>query len=464
MKKQREIGILSAAAIGDWACCWFGSAASGTGQIDTYLAMNGGRANSNGLYLISSGGNDVSFAFGGFASSPVTQADKITYLQHSANGLSDKIAVLQNAGARTIVVPGLDYSFPTGNPAQQAAELAYNHALWSGLAARGVNFIPGDFNSVRLAIVADPARFGFQFINSNPASTACTLPAGITTAYALLCSSNPAAPSHLVSADAAQTHLFADDQHFTTAGQKLEADYFYSLVVAPSEISFLAENAVQSRTVTVAGIQDQIGISRQRRRTGFSGWINGDVSSLKIDNPAPGFPGDPSTPFSGTVGFDYNWAAGYLLGAAITTGAQKPGFELGGSFQQKEVAGSLYAGSVKGPGWANVIATYGALHYDVNRIMPIGITMQSSNGTTHGGNVSVAVQGGYDFVNGAWISWPDHGIDLAASQGKWLHRNRVVHRAFVRRPDARLRHKRAGLQGRFRLRTIPSVRSGRVEL
>jgi phospholipase/lecithinase/hemolysin len=65
-------------------------AASGTGQIDTYLAMNGGRANSNGLFLISSGGNDVSFAFGGFAGSPITQADKITYLQNNANGLATR--------------------------------------------------------------------------------------------------------------------------------------------------------------------------------------------------------------------------------------------------------------------------------------------------------------------------------------------------------------------------------------
>src|SRR5713226_7074275 len=369
-------------------------------QIDSYLAASGGRANGSGLYLISSGGNDVSFAFGGFPASP--------------KNLADKIAVLHNAGARTIIVPGRSFSFPIGKPEQQAAELAYTHALWSDLAARGVNFIPADFNSVRVAIAADPSAFGFQFIKSDAASTACTEPVvggvKIRTAYALLCSSNPAAPSHLVSPDAAQTHLLADDQHLTTAGQKLQADYFYSLIVAPSEISFLAENAVQSRTVTVAGIQDQIGISRQRQTAGFNVWINGDVSSLKIDNPAPGFPGDPSTPLSGTVGLDYKWASGYLLGGAITVGTQTPGFELGGSFRQKEVAGSVYGSVVKGPTWASVIGTYGALRYDVNRIVPIGITMQGSNGTTNGSNVSLAAQAGYDFVNGAWTHGPVAGL------------------------------------------------------
>jgi outer membrane lipase/esterase len=198
-------------------------------QIDNYLAANGGRANGSGLYLISSGGNDVSFAFGPFTTSPANQADRIAYLQDTANGLADKIAVLRNAGARTIIVPGLHFSFAAGDPQRQAAEFAYTQALWSDLAARGVNFIPADFNSVRVAIEADRAAFGFQFIGSGAASTACTEPVvngvRITTAYALLCISNPnpadpAAQSHLKTADAAQTHLFADDQHLTTAGRR----------------------------------------------------------------------------------------------------------------------------------------------------------------------------------------------------------------------------------------------------
>jgi outer membrane lipase/esterase len=387
-------------------------------QIDNYLAANGGRANGNGLYLISGGGNDVAFAFGGFATSPATQDLKVAYLQDTANGLADKIVVLRNAGARTIIVPDLNFSFPKNDPAQRAAELAYSQALWSGLAARGVNFIPADFNSARVAIDANPSQSGFQFIRSDAPSTACTQPTisgvTITTAYALLCLPFANTPdptkSTLKSPDADQTHLFADDQHLTTAGQKIQADYYYSLLVAPSEISFLAENAIQARTGTVAGIQDQIGIARQRQTVGFNVWVNGDVSSLKIDNPAPGFPGDPSTPFSGTVGFDYKSTNGYLLGAAITTGSQTPGFELGGKFKQNEIAGSVYGGYVRGPAWASVIGTYGALSYDVNRIVPIGITLQNNNGKTDGSNLSVAFQGGYDFVHGAWTHGPVAGL------------------------------------------------------
>ena len=39
-------------------------------QINNYLAASGGRANPSALYLISTGGNDVTFATGGSGSGP----------------------------------------------------------------------------------------------------------------------------------------------------------------------------------------------------------------------------------------------------------------------------------------------------------------------------------------------------------------------------------------------------------
>jgi outer membrane lipase/esterase len=363
-----------------------------------------GRANSNGLYLISSGGNDMSFAFSGLPSSPTTQADKVAYLVGQANLLSSAISNLAAAGARTIIVP--TFSFAT-NPLRQEAARAYTQALWFGLAGKGVNFIPADFNAVMAAVLASPSSFGFQFVgNTQPAC----FPGGFTTAFSLLCLSAVSAPVHLKQPDAGQTHLFADDDHLAAEGQKIQADYYYSLLVAPSQISFLAENAVQARTGTVAGIQDHIGVARQRPSPGFNVWINGDVSSLKISNPAPGFPGDPSTPLSGTVGLDYKSSNGLLLGGAFTTGTQTPGFDLGGKFKQKENAGSVYGAYLRGLSWASVIATYGALDYDVNRIVPIGITLQNNHGKTNGSNLSVALQGGHDFALGAMTHGPVAGL------------------------------------------------------
>jgi outer membrane lipase/esterase len=205
----------------------FGEAVPTVRQIGNYLAANGGRANPNALYLISSGGNDIGFATGNSGTGPFPQNPQ-AYLISAAQGLASAVAKLHAAGARFIVVPNQPFSFD-GTKTQQA-RLLYSQTLWSSLTAAGVNFIQVDYNAMLRTIFSNPAMFGIKFVNAD--QPACTQPAGITTAWALLCSSNPAAPSHLVAPDADQTHLFADDQHLSTAGQKILADYERSLIVS----------------------------------------------------------------------------------------------------------------------------------------------------------------------------------------------------------------------------------------
>jgi outer membrane lipase/esterase len=380
----------------------FSAAVPTVTQISNYLTANGGRANPNALYLISSGGNDISFATGGSGVGPFP-ANPQAYIVSAANGLTSAVANLQASGARYIVVPDLPSSFPTGggagNATTRADRLLYNQTLWSGLAASGVNFVPADYNAMRLAIASNPALFGFQFIDTTPADVACTQPAGVTTAWALLCSSNPNAPSHLVTPNADQTRLFADDQHLTTAGQKILADYEYSLIVAPSEISFLAEIPVKTRAAVVDAIFNQIAISKRDRSAGtFNVWVGGDVASLAMNSGYNGFPNDPGVPASVSGGIDYAFASGWLLGGALSGGTTTQSFDLGGNFKMDEFAASIYAAYGRGPVWGQVIGTFGTLHYDVDRIVPIGITTQSNTGNTKGTNTSFAAEFGYDFA------------------------------------------------------------------
>jgi len=386
--------------INDAATGGFRAAVPTVTQIGNYLAANGGRANANALYLISSGGNDIAFATGNSGVGPFP-ANPQAYIVSAADGLVSAIANLQAAGARTIIVPDQPYSFPkgggAGNAEIRADRLLYNQTLWFGLAAAGVNFIPADVNAMRLAVAANPASFGFQFIDTT--NVACTQPTGVTSAWALLCSSNPAAPSHLVAPNADQTRLFADDQHLSTAGQKLLADYQYSLIVAPSEISFLAEVPVKTRAVVVDAIFNQISISQRQRVIGtFNGWLSGDVSSLKMNSGYVGFPNDPGVPASISGGFDYAFANGWLVGGAISVGNTTQSFDLGGNFKQNEYAASLYAAYANGPWWGKLVGSFGELRYDVNRIVPTGITAQSNIGKTSGRNTSLAAEFGYDFM------------------------------------------------------------------
>jgi outer membrane lipase/esterase len=198
----------------------------------------------------------------------------------------------------------------------------------------------------------------------------------------------------------------------TTAGQKIQADYFYSLVVAPSQISFLAEVPVKTRTAVIDGILNQIPISQsQRGASGYNGWITGDVSRLKMDN-YQGFPGDPGTPAAVSAGLDYKVSPYWLVGGALSVGYTRQSYSTVGHFTQNEVAASIYAAYRNGPSWAVVVGTAGFLHDHVNRAVPIGITVQPNNGTVNGTNLSLAGETGYNIGTGQFTHGPLVGMVL----------------------------------------------------
>jgi outer membrane lipase/esterase len=373
-------------------------------QVQSYLAGNGGVANSNALYLISSGGNDINQAIcpNGVCATNATQL-----AQASAADLAGAIAQLHAAGARYFVVE-IDYgAAPSGgNIASATAQTfgTYNQALYGDLAAAGVNFIPVSGKAVANAVGSNPGLFGIT--NTQPGSPvthqggACVNPApGNGTGGTIAVAWSPYCTT-LAAPNAQQTYLFADNEHYSAAGQKIEADYAYSLIVAPSEISYLAETPVITRTALVQSILNQIPISQNQRAVGsYNAWITGNISSLSMSNSNPGFPDDPGTPGMVTVGVDYLLSTNWLIGAAVSVGTTTQNFSLGGNFKQNEYALSAYAAFAGGPLWFDTIATYGDLRYDVNRVVPIGITTIPNTGNTSGNNASFAAEIGYNFVS-----------------------------------------------------------------
>lgn len=384
-------------------------------QISNYLASVNGHANPNAIYLLASGGNDASAALATFGpSSPAA----ISYLLGEAQALSNSLANLQAAGARTIIMSNY-YPGPLDNPSSSAYAKTIIAATWSDLAAAGVRFIPADTVSVFAAVERDPAAFGITHnpLAAGPSNYAC-LPAvgsGLTSGYGVTCapSTTPSTThGYLQSADATQTYLFIDGVHLTEAGQQIEADYFYNLLVAPSEISFLAETAVQTTLQTVSGIQQQIDLARRLRQPGWNVWVNGQLSYLQLGNSSAGFPSDPGYPLSGSMGADFKGQSGWLAGAALTTGYVNPTFSLGGGYKQDTIAVSLYAGYRNADWWGDVIGTAAWLGYDTNRTVPIGITTQTNNGSTNGDDLSLAAEIGYDFHSGFVTHGPVAGLIL----------------------------------------------------
>ena len=97
----------------------------------------------------------------------------------------------------------------------------------------------------------------------------------------------------------------------------------------------------------------------------------------------------------------------------MSAGTTKQTFSLNrGHFTQSEFAASLYAGYLNGPFWTNVIGSVGTLHNDVTRSVPIGITVQPNNGSTNGSNISLALETGYNFIQGRLTHGPLAGVVL----------------------------------------------------
>jgi outer membrane lipase/esterase len=160
-------------------------------QIANYLAANGGVANSRALYLIDSGDNDATYAAGETGAGPFPSNPQ-AYVTQAAGQLAAAIQSLFNAGARSIIVAGLNYDFPSSDANLRSLKLLYTQTLWSDLTSLGVPFFQADTDPLLSTIVSHPVLFGFTTVSS--LDPACTTPTGITTAWASLCSSNPGAP------------------------------------------------------------------------------------------------------------------------------------------------------------------------------------------------------------------------------------------------------------------------------
>jgi outer membrane lipase/esterase len=198
-------------------------------QMANYLAGHSGVANSQALYLISSGGNDVTFAIDNFS----TLASREMYLASQAQTLANAILHLQVTGAQHILVNGLAGSgtLPT----------FFTQQLFADLSAAGVNFIGADIQALVQKVEADPTKYGFTTATVFPGvlgtgtGSACVWTgSGPDTGWGQWCA-NTTVPStqyaYLRSPDAEQTSFWSDDQHFSAAGQALEAAYDFSLIV-----------------------------------------------------------------------------------------------------------------------------------------------------------------------------------------------------------------------------------------
>jgi phospholipase/lecithinase/hemolysin len=236
-------------------------------QIQAYLASNGNHADPNAIYLLSGGGNDTTVA-----KTMSGAAAQDAYMIQQANTLAQSIEQLYAAGARYIVDSN---GLGTGNLAKIFAD-----TLWSDLAAAGIPIIPAQTAQYVVPTVdANPAAFGITNTTQPPAG-----PFGASNPYnsanggadidpnpSLISAGWARYATQLVSPNAGQTYLWADDEHLSAAGQQVDANYVYSLV--QNDVPTVSETLTASVDL-VGNSTTQLSYQWQSLAPGQATWSN----------------------------------------------------------------------------------------------------------------------------------------------------------------------------------------------
>lgn len=357
-----------------------------------YLTQNT-FADPNALYYLTGGGND--FLQGRVLSVPQAVA--------AANNLADSAQVLSQAGARYIMVwllpdigqtPAVFGTF-LQTPSTQLSRI-FNQQLVTRLGQIDAQIIPLNVPGLVRDVLDDPARYGLaadqNLVGSCFSGDRCT--------------ANPVYGINGLTPDPTKL-LFNDGVHPTVAGQRLIADYGYSILSAPWEISLLPEMAMG----TLRAQQDEL---RSQWLADWGGWQGvGEWRSIvaaggqRVDFDAQGHSasGD-GRGYNLTLGGSYRFAEDWRAG--LVAGAYRQTLEAGprdSDYRLDSYIATAFVQYQANHWWADVAASGGKLDYDsLKRTFALGISEGGEKGDT-GGDL--------------WALGARLGVDLAAPGSRW---------------------------------------------
>ncbi|UUT22439.1 esterase EstP [Pseudomonas sp. T8] len=359
-----------------------------------YLVANHLRADPNALYYLSGGGND-------FLQGRVTSLDQANA---AAGRLVDSVQALQQAGARYIMVwllpdigltPAINGSPLQGFTSQLSAQ--FNSELVRQLRTVDAQVIPLNIPVLLKETFANPAQFGLA-TDQNLIATCFS---------GRSCTENARYGLHSATPDPSKL-IYNDGVHPTEAGQRLIADYAYSLLAAPWEITLLPEMAQG----TLRAHQDEL---RNQWQADWENWQG--VGQWRAIVAAGGQHQDFDSQRSGASadgnGFNLNIGGSYRLNEAWRVGV------LAGAYRQKLEAGSndsdyklnTYLGTAfvqyqQNRWWVDAAATAGHLDYDnLKRKFDLGANERGEKGDTSGDILAFSARLGYDIAQQAGSPW-----------------------------------------------------------
>jgi outer membrane lipase/esterase len=366
-----------------------------------YLA-DFGKADPNALYYVNGGGNDI---LDGIVVDATTAAA-------SAANLVAGVAALQQAGARTIIVSDLpDVGLtPAGvfgtRSAWSSASALLNDELGTQLAALGGNVIRLNFRSLLLEVKSDLASFGFD---PTVVQTDVCFSGGS-------CIPDPTWGIGGTSPDPDRL-MFNDGVHPTAAVQQISADYIYSILSAPWEISLLPEMAMAS----LNGHQQQLRSEWQSERGAWQvdgqwrSFVSASGMRQEFQRGEAVSEGD-SDGLGVTLGGSYRLDPNWRLGLALGLQKQQLDSDSDSEYDLSSYLLSAFAQYQQDRLWADASFSLGMLDYgDLNRQFALGITERSESGDTDGRLYALSGRIGYDLANEdtGWRVSPFISADLA---------------------------------------------------
>jgi outer membrane lipase/esterase len=363
-------------------------------QISQFIAK--GPIDRNAIYSVWGGANDIFYQLGLLQAGQITQAQLQTNVALAATQLGQQAAVLQNAGAKYLMVWNLPDigSTPFGKSSGQGAQITaisqlYNTTLLATLDAAGVQAVRLNAYGLLNEILANPSAYGFQ----NATTPAC----GATAS--LICTS-----ANLVAPNAAQTYVFADGVHPTTAAQAIEAQYAISVLNAPQQMAALGQAPLAVEQANWRTLDGRMvsGINAPRAQGKLEAWAAYDYSAPDYSGNFFTGSGDANTV---AVGIDTKLSNNALAGVMFNYTENKADYG-GMGFKLREPLFTVYGGYGDGPWYVGATFGAGGLDFDTTRDISLGAATRTETGTTKGYQYIARLMGGYWFKAGDWLHGP----------------------------------------------------------
>lgn len=362
------------------------------------LANRGLSLDPDTLFYVNGGGNDfLQLAINPFAPPAVATQQA----QAAAGRLVDGVEALQTAGARYIMVSllpdvggtpsaaALGAIFPTLPGTISGLVGDFNSELVSQLRGVNANIIPLNLPLLVTEVLATPGTYGFD-ATQDLTGTCFDGCANVNATWGI--NSATPDPSKL---------MFNDSVHPTTAVQQIAADYSYSLLAAPWELTLLPEMAHG----TLRAHQDQL---RTQLLADWEAWqavgqwramVSASGQRLDFDSQraSAGADGDG---YSLNLGTSYRLDEAWRVGVSL--GVYEQELQAGradSDYDMRSYLATAFAQYQHNRWWGDVSASAGYLDYqDLNRKFDLGITQASEKGDSEGQLWALSGRVGYDIA------------------------------------------------------------------